>query len=107
MMNAHKWWGPALLAGPTWWGTAQAGRPCNASAPEAASVQRALGQACREEGPLRDGMTGPAIWREVHKLNECGSARAEPMRVNAPTPGSEFAWLQRIGLAVGAVTTVR
>lgn len=99
--------GPALLAGPTWWGTAQAGRLCNASAPAAANVQRALGLACREEGPLRDGMTGPAIWRVVHKLNECGSARAKPMRVNAPTPGSEFAWLQRIGLAVGAVTTVR
>ena len=73
-MNAHKWWGPALLAGLAWWGTAQA---------------------------------EPAIWRVVHMLNECGSARAEPMRVNAPMPGSGFAWLQRIGLAVGAVTTVR
>ena len=73
-MNAHKCWGPALLAGLTWWGTAQA---------------------------------EPAIWRVVHKLNEYGSARGKPMRVDAPTPGSGFAWLQRIGLAVGAVTTVR
>jgi len=39
-----------------------------------------LGLAYREEGPVRDGVAGPAVWRVVHKLNECGSARADLYR---------------------------
>lgn len=117
-MNTRvKRWAVALLAGAAVWGTAQAGRPCETRAPEAASVQRALGLAertaqaleatgaqvvvlarngqdlskyrlrwshlglaYREEGPLRDGVAGPPVWRIVHKLNECGSARADLYR---------------------------
>jgi hypothetical protein len=98
-------------------GTAQAGRPCEAQLPEAASVQRAmglaertaqaleatgatvvvlarngqdlskyrlrwshLGLAYREEGAVTDGVPGPAVWRVVHKLNDCGSARGDLYR---------------------------
>lgn len=39
-----------------------------------------LGLAYREEGPVGDGVPGPAVWRVVHKLNECGSARADLYR---------------------------
>jgi hypothetical protein len=39
-----------------------------------------LGLAYREEGAVRDGVPGPAVWRVVHKLNDCGSARADVYR---------------------------
>ena len=40
-----------------------------------------LGLAYREDGPVRDdGGAGPPVWRVVHKLNECGSARADLYR---------------------------
>ena len=40
-----------------------------------------LGLAYREAGVVRDdGVLGPAVWRVVHKLNECGSARGDLYR---------------------------
>lgn len=39
-----------------------------------------LGLAYREEGPATDGAPGPAVWRVVHKLNECGTARGDVYR---------------------------
>jgi hypothetical protein len=38
-----------------------------------------LGLAYREEGPVRDGVAAAPVW-VVHKLNECGSARADLYR---------------------------
>ncbi len=90
---------------------AQAGRPCEASPPQAASVQRAMvlaertaahlnasgaqvvvlaraGQNLGEWGlrwshlgwAYREGEGASARWRVVHKLNQCGSARADLYR---------------------------
>lgn len=39
-----------------------------------------LGLAYREVGSVRDSVAGPAVWRVVHKLNDCGSARGDPYR---------------------------
>ncbi len=39
-----------------------------------------LGLAYREAGPLQGGVPAPAVWRVVHKLNECGSARGDLYR---------------------------
>ena len=39
-----------------------------------------LGLAYREVGLVRDGVAGPPVWRVVHKLNECGSARGDLYR---------------------------
>lgn len=39
-----------------------------------------LGLAYRDDTPARDGKTGPAAWRVVHKLNQCGTAQASLYR---------------------------
>jgi hypothetical protein len=39
-----------------------------------------LGLAYRDNGRWREGGQGPAVWRVVHKLNHCGTARAELYR---------------------------
>jgi hypothetical protein len=39
-----------------------------------------LGLAYRDGGTGREGGKGPAVWRVVHKLNHCGSARADLFR---------------------------
>jgi hypothetical protein len=35
-----------------------------------------LGLAYRDNAPARDGKAGPAVWRVLHKLNQCGTAQA-------------------------------
>ena len=39
-----------------------------------------LGLAYREAQPSRDGRAVPAVWRVVHKLNQCGTAQAAVYR---------------------------
>ena len=39
-----------------------------------------LGLAYRDGGVWREGGKGPAVWRVVHKLNQCGTARASIYR---------------------------
>jgi hypothetical protein len=39
-----------------------------------------LGFAYREGGKWRDGGQGPAVWRVVHKLNQCGTANGSVYR---------------------------
>ena len=39
-----------------------------------------LGLAYRDGKTWREGGQGPAVWRVVHKLNQCGSARADLYR---------------------------
>ncbi len=39
-----------------------------------------LGLAYREDGRWLNGVKAPAVWRVVHKLNQCGSAHADVYR---------------------------
>jgi len=51
-------------------------------------------------GRWREGGKGPAVWRVVHKLNQCGSARADLYRQGLGEFFLDDPWEYRAGFAV-------